>query len=327
MLEACDIGHRVVVRHLVGDKRPGQPGQTDLLGTLIEVDERRYVVRTDAGAECEIARGDVTAAKRVPPRPPRFSEMLELERIADRAWPAPETVRLGEWLLRAAQGWTNRANSALPLGDSGEAMDETVEACVDWYAARGLTPRITVPLPVRRDVAADLAGRGWVAQPTVLVQTAPLGPLTAADVGPDVRPEVRLDLSEGPSPAFLARLAGWKPTPGSPGLPEAALAVLTGVDPVIFAEARAGQADELLATARGAVVDGWLHLGSVEVAPAARRQGLARAVTAAVAAWGERHGATRAVLQVEEDNEPAVGLYGRLGFTTHHRYVTYRAVA
>jgi N-acetylglutamate synthase len=319
MLEACDIGHRVVVRHRVGDKRPGQPSQTDLLGTLIAVDEQRYVVRTDAGREQVIVRADVTAAKRIPPRPPRYSEMLELERIADQAWPAPECERLGDWLLRAAQGWTNRANSALPLGDAGRPLDAAVNACAAWYADRELTPRITVPLPVRRDVADHLAGRGWVAQPRVLVQTAPLTPAAS----PAVPPDVRVELSERPSPAFLARLAGWKPTIGGTGLPEAALQVLTGVEPVIFAEAWDHDGHELLATARGAVVERWLHLGSVEVAPAARRRGLARAVSAAVAGWGERHGATRAFLQVEEENDAAARLYGSLGFTNHHRYVTY----
>ena len=42
-----------------------------------------------------------------------------LERAAARHWQAPETERLGEWLLRAAAGFTGRANSALPLGDPG----------------------------------------------------------------------------------------------------------------------------------------------------------------------------------------------------------------
>ena len=47
-------------------------------------------------------------------------------------------------------------------------------------------------------------------------------------------------------------------------------------------------------------------------------------VTARRREWGERQRATRAVLQVEERNEPAVALYRSVGFTTHHRYVTYR---
>jgi predicted GNAT family acetyltransferase len=43
----------------------------------------------------------------------------------------------------------------------------------------------------------------------------------------------------------------------------------------------------------------------------------------ALAQWATTIGARRAFLQVEERNEAAVALYARLGFTTHHTYVTY----
>jgi hypothetical protein len=60
-------------------------------------------------------------------------EIDHLERAAAQHWQAPETQRLGEWLLRAAQGFTGRANSALPLGDPGMPLPEAVAAVTDWY--------------------------------------------------------------------------------------------------------------------------------------------------------------------------------------------------
>ena len=41
----------------------------------------------------------------------------DLERAAALHWQARETEPLGEWRLRAAAGFTGRANSALPVGD------------------------------------------------------------------------------------------------------------------------------------------------------------------------------------------------------------------
>ena len=43
----------------------------------------------------------------------------ELEVLAANGWRAPEEERLRGWLLRAAQGFTGRANSALAAGDPG----------------------------------------------------------------------------------------------------------------------------------------------------------------------------------------------------------------
>ena len=175
VLQECDVGHRVVVRRRVGGR-----AMTDLLGVLVALDADRVVVRAEDGAVHTVPAADVVAGKRVPPRPARYSEIDALERTADRCWPAPVHERLGDWYLRAAQGWTNRANSALPLGDAGRPMAEALEATQAWYARQGLTPRITVPLPLRRDVADALAAAGWYAQPRVLVQTAPLDPMEPA---------------------------------------------------------------------------------------------------------------------------------------------------
>jgi len=69
----------------------------------------------------------------------------------------------------------------------------------------------------------------------------------------------------------------------------------------------------------------WLGLSLVQTAPMARRRGLGRHLTRAVAQWALQRGAVRAYLQVEERNTAAVGLYQGLGFSTHHTYLTREA--
>jgi GNAT superfamily N-acetyltransferase len=105
--------------------------------------------------------------------------------------------------------------------------------------------------------------------------------------------------------------------------------VLTAVPQVRFAhvygDARRGATDrELLAIARGTVTGRgrWLGLALIEVLPEARRRGLAQHLIRALTDWAAGLGATEAFLQVEEHNAPAVALYRRLGFTTHHTYLS-----
>ena len=64
----------------------------------------------------------------------------------------------------------------------------------------------------------------------------------------------------------------------------------------------------------------WIGFRGLEVAPTHRRRGLGLALMAALAEWGAEQGATTAYLQVLADNPPALALYERLGFRTHHRY-------
>ncbi|HEY3009290.1 MAG TPA: GNAT family N-acetyltransferase [Micromonosporaceae bacterium] len=315
MLTPDDVGQRVVVRRVVG-VRHGRPLYTDAIGELTELTETDLSLATGRGP-LRVPLAEVHRAKRVPGRRrPTRAEVAALELAADEAWPAPVRERLGDWWLRAAGGWTGRANSALPIGDPGLPLAAAVDAVERWYAAHGLRPRVNIPLPLAAAVNAELDARGWLTAPPVLVQTAPLATvLDAVPQRPDL-PPVRLEA--GPSPEWLAIAGGRKGTP-----PAAARRLLTDVGEVRFAHVYAEEGP-LVAIARGTVTGGgrWLGLVLVEVVPPARRRGLARHVVRSLAEWAAGRGATDAFLQVEEHNVEAVALYARLGFTTHHRYLT-----
>ncbi|MGQ5261776.1 GNAT family N-acetyltransferase [Micromonospora sp. ZYX-F-536] len=316
MLRQQDVGHRIVVRRIVGI-REGRPLFSDALGELVELSETHLTLATAQGP-LRVPVTQVHRAKRVPPtRRPTAAAVVALERAADEAWPAPTRDRLGEWLLRTADGWTGRANSALPIGDPDRPLPAAVDAVERWYAAHGQPAMINTPLPLAAPVGAELDDRGWGSRPPTLVQTTPL-PLGARPAAGSPAAGVGIELVAAPSDAWLAVAAGRKG-----GLPDAARHVLTAVDQVRFAHAYAADG-RLVAIGRGTVTGQgrWLGLSLIEVLPAARRQGLAQAVIAALADWGAALGATHAFLQVEQRNTAAVALYQRLGFTTHHTYLT-----
>jgi len=94
--------------------------------------------------------------------------------------------------------------------------------------------------------------------------------------------------------------------------------------PRVLALVGGDTATEATASGRAALDRDWLGLHALSVQADHRRQGLGKAVMAALLVWGAQQGARTAWLQVETDNEPALALYESLGFVTHHvcRYLT-----
>jgi N-acetylglutamate synthase len=265
-----------------------------------------------------------------------------LERIAALHWRAPEEQRLGGWLLRAADGFTGRANSALPLGDPGIPLPDAVSATSSWYRERGLPPMITVPSPVSSTTPLDdfLAEAGWTLRAgPAFVMTAELAEirrrqdLDEVSRGQHPPPPVRLD--DEPDATWLTLFRGNPDLPTRP----AALALLMSAPWQAFASIReagggpgggdggdgasAGDGDgdgAIMAVGRVSVAESWGAITAVEVAPAWRRRRLATAITAALCAAAAEHGAARILLQVETANAAAIALYSRFGFRTSHRY-------
>ncbi|MEV6629505.1 GNAT family N-acetyltransferase [Actinoplanes sp. NPDC051470] len=314
MLRRQDVGHRVVVRRIVGVSAD-RTLFSDALGELVDLTETDLTIATAQGT-VRVPLHEVHRAKRVPAaRRPPAADVIGLELAANDAWPAPVQARLGSWILRAADNWTGRANSALAVGDPDRTLEEAIDAVVRWYADHGQRALINAPMPLASPVNAALDERGWSARPLTLVQTATLARLLTDPVRLDLPP---VALADSPSDDWYAMVADHKGT-----LPTAAKRVLTGVPETVFAQVRDAQGD-LLAVARGTVtgVQRWHGVALLQTAPTARRTGLAAHVVRAMAQWAAQHGATKAYLQVEERNAAAVALYGKLGFATHHTYLT-----
>ncbi|MFF0205748.1 GNAT family N-acetyltransferase [Streptomyces sp. NPDC005017] len=314
---AADVGKRVSVRRL-RDAGDSAEKFTDTVGVLTSWDDGVLVITKRDGERVRIEASSLVAGKVVPAAPARrrgpAASYEELARVSSRAWRPVESERLGAWELRAAAGFTRRANSVLPLGDPGLPLDDALAAVRRWYGDRGLPAYVqtaTGAEGTQELLSAELAERGWVREVSAELWIGSLAPL--ADVGE-------------PGGVSLARTADetWLARYRRRGLSEVALRVLGGGPSVWFASVP-GEGGVPAAIGR-LVVDGrWAGFAAVEVDPARRREGLGRAVMAALALRALDEGASAAWLQVETDNVPARALYAGMGFASHHAYHHYRA--
>ncbi|TDU76168.1 acetyltransferase (GNAT) family protein [Streptomyces sp. KS 21] len=269
-----------------------------------------------SGESVHIAESALVAGKIVPPAPARrrgpAASFEELARVGARAWQPLESEPLGEWTLRAAGGFTRRANSVLPLGDPGVPLDEALARVTSWYAERELPAYVqtaTGAVGTQELLGAELERRGWVNEVSAEVRIAALAPIADVDTAATAS-EVRL--SRAPDEEWLGRYGRVKD-------PEVARRVLVAGPSVWFATLPGRAIGRL-------VVDGrWAGFAAVEVDPEHRRTGLGTAVMAVLARQALEEGASAAWLQVEADNAGARALYDGLGFATHHAYHHFRA--
>ncbi|MFI7009108.1 GNAT family N-acetyltransferase [Streptomyces sp. NPDC050145] len=320
-LNLSDVGKRVSVRRVTEDGPAGRKF-TDTVGVLTSWDDGVLHITRRGGESVRIEESTLVAGKVVPAEPARrrgpAATYPELARVASRAWQPLESERLGDWELRAAEGFTRRANSVLPLGDPGLPLDEALAHVRNWYASRGLPAYAQTATGARgtqESLCAELEARGWVREVSAELRIASLAPIgdavDAAGLGD------RVTLTRAPHEAWLARYQ-------RKGTSEVALKVL-GAGPSVWFATVPGEGGVPAAIGR-CVVDGrWAGFAAVEVAPERRREGLGTLVMAALARQALDEGASAAWLQVEAENAGARALYDGLGFGTHHAYHHYRA--
>ncbi|MFJ9919637.1 GNAT family N-acetyltransferase [Streptomyces rubiginosohelvolus] len=315
----ADVGKRVSVRRRTDSGGTGVEF-TDVVGVLTSWNDGVVSITRKSGESVHIVESSLVAGKVVPAAPARrrgpAASFEELAAVTARAWQPVESEALGDWRLRAAGGFTRRANSVLPLGDPGLPLGEAFGRVRRWYEERGLPAYVqtaTGAEGTQELLCAELEEHGWRREVSAEVRIAALAP-----VGDREAEVSAVRLTREPDAAWLARYQRFS-TPGPHVLQ------VLGSGPSVWFATVPGSGDAPDAIGR-CVVDGrWAGFMAVEVAPEQRRRGLATTVMTALARRALDEGAWAAWLQVEEDNEGARALYDGMGFAGHHRYHHYRS--
>lgn len=312
-LDETMLGERVSVRRRIpGETGPtGGPAMTDVVGRVVSLTGDEAVVERRDGDLVTVRVRDVVAVRRVPGRPRRTRPAAdfsaeELMRICTRGWPPVESEPLGDWLLRAADGFTGRANSAAVHGDPGLPVATALHRVEAFYRTRELPPKVQVVEGSRWDSAITDAGWEGIGgtHDHAIVQVIDLD-ASAGRKDPEI--EVRTTADED-------WLAMYNRAEGTDL--RSARAVLEGVPTVGFV--RLG--DPPIAIGRVAVTGEWAGMSCVEVDPRRRREGIGRRSVEASLLWATQHGANKAYLQTMRHNVAALELYATYGFADHHAY-------
>jgi ribosomal protein S18 acetylase RimI-like enzyme len=255
----------------------------------------------------------------------------DLERVMDAAWPAPDRDERGTWVLRAADGVTQRANSIWPRTEPPGSPDETpalLREARAWYRAR----RLPVIFQVFDDAHNEalnvfLDTEGFTRQSETLIMVGGSGG-DKGDTG-DTRDmpvsEAGVELSSTPSAEWLGL---WWSVDGRGGADSLATAgaILAGC-PSLYALVRDDDgvpaAVGRLATPPGwpGGPGNWGGLYCMATRPEVRRRGYGQRVLQALLRSGTAQQLDGYWLLVTAANHGALAMYAAAGFREAGRYI------
>lgn len=231
-----------------------------------------------------------------------------IERAGLKAWPGIEVEWDGQWVRRAAGGYTQRANSVQCLNpNDDDNAAARIAAGRAWLEARGVRPTFRVTPLASPRVVEVLDAEGWAT-----VDASHLFAMELGSIEADPRGEI-FDLFD---PRFLAvqqRLRGY-----TDDKLDRLKALLAAVEVPARGVVQYSADGAAVATSLMAVADGVVITGNVVTDPAERRKGYAAAMMRTGHAWAHSAGAKVAALNVVADNAAGQALYRSLGYT--HRY-------
>ncbi|MCX7324237.1 MAG: GNAT family N-acetyltransferase [Hyphomicrobiales bacterium] len=229
------------------------------------------------------------------------------------AWPAPTTMLLGDWVVRMANGYSGRANSATPLAAGADLDDGMLDLIEGLFARAGLPPCVRVTPLAARGLRDRLFARGYQ------IRDSSFGMTVTLDDEADPAPVAGLAIEPFASDDWIKAVSGFQIA----GMrnPAHLAAIVRGIRmPAAFATLSV--AGEPAAFGLSVAERGMAEIGSVIVAGHQRGKGLGRALVRGLMGWAVRSGAATPYLQVDQSNGAAIALYRSLGFGIAYGYDT-----
>jgi ribosomal protein S18 acetylase RimI-like enzyme len=238
---------------------------------------------------------------------PLSQRIMELEKLSDLTWPAEKIVEYGKWRIRISDGFTMRANSALPLGVGpiGEPLidlESAVEEVIKIYRENKLTPTFTIALPIYEELDQYLDQTGWSVKFAANFMIRDIAESEFID-----DKDFTCEILDFPSKDWL-EIQSDQP-----------LENLMKRYPARYGAIKIGE--QIVAVGRIATSGTWSIVTRLFVEPSFRGKGVAKFLMNSLLAAASSDGATKVGLQVDDDNASALALYESMGFRTHHKFV------
>ncbi|MEQ8666857.1 MAG: GNAT family N-acetyltransferase [Rhodospirillales bacterium] len=253
-----------------------------------------------------------------------LADVRRAEKAAMSAWPPAKEYELDGWLVRRTPDTSSRrANSAVArTWRSGVEVETAILGVEGFYNEHGAVPRFQMS-PTSEPLILDtiLAERDYDIEAPVRVMT-----VDPASIDDAVKWQVRLDEVSAPAwrDAFAATAPSVAEADGRTAMVERARS--RGLS-VAYASIR-DNADRVASIGVGVFstpsaagdADGWSLVFSMNTLPDHRRQGMGRAIVAALMGRAVAFGCDTAYLQVETNNPGAIAVYEGLGFRDLYAY-------
>jgi N-acetylglutamate synthase len=231
-----------------------------------------------------------------------------MEQAAVHAWPAAQTQEIDGWLWRATGGGSRRANSVSTLHFNGADLAASVARAEALYARRDVPAQFCITdVSEPAGLAEQLSARGYRVEErcTTLTKPVAIGLGTPGDVSFGTMPDaawldVYLGAVSASRRAVAARILDRVPEPRA-----------------FFACKRSGG---VISVGLGVQWRDIIVVQCMATQAAARRQGGAGAILAAIEAWAGEQGARRLCLGAVADNVAAQELYRNRGFACAGTY-------
>jgi ribosomal protein S18 acetylase RimI-like enzyme len=294
------IGKRVTIRL----REPGG-GFRDIVGIL--QNERELI--NSKSKLISFSPDEIAIWREIKPLPdlagkgaPLSQRIIELEKLSDLTWPAEENIEYGEWRLRISDGFSMRANSALPIGEPPNELAVAVNHVISTYRENELRPTFSIPLPIFEELDRYLEQVGWSIKIEANFLIRDIGAVELPS-----HPDYSVEILDYPSNLWL------EPNSDQP------LEKLMRRYPARYGAIKSD--GQIIAVGRIATADSWSIVTRLFVKPSFRGKGVAKLLMNNLLAAANQDGATKIALQVDNENGAALALYQSMGFRIHHKFV------
>ena len=238
-----------------------------------------------------------------------------LEELAFNTWPAHIQQKYEQWVLRAANGITKRANSVWTCGSIPRYTD-WLQDISEFYLQKALPVRFQVSPGSDPLLEPLLQSLGYVIEMPTLMYIAECDTVLEK-LERNQSSTFQSSILEHASEEWLENFIQFEDFPMT--RENIYRQIFSNIGPHKgFLQINDGST--IIGVGTAIVEREWAGFTNVAAAEDYRRQGVGSEIIRALTQWSVDHGAKQLYLQVTADNFPAQGLYEKFGFTRFYEY-------